>query len=157
MAMRIEPFLEQSPIFQTNRIARRMDASLTGALANEEVSVLEAMVLAAIFLERQGPDKRGVKPTQLAETFETTRGNVSHCISSLEAKGFVERRIDPADARALQLLLKPQGRRKAARVVGILDRVQREIEVRLGAARLARALDEMKTVEDLCAHIVHGG
>jgi DNA-binding MarR family transcriptional regulator len=94
--MRIEPFLRQSPIFQASRIARRMEASLNLVLRDEEVTFFESLVLAAIFFEK----KAGVKPSYLAETFQTTRGNVSHCISSLEAKGLVRRRIDSEDARA---------------------------------------------------------
>jgi DNA-binding MarR family transcriptional regulator len=61
------------------------------------------LVLAAIFFEKKG----GVKPSYLAETLQTTRGNVSHCISSLEAKGLLRRRIDAEDARALELVLEP--------------------------------------------------
>ena len=95
-AMRIESFLRQSPIFQASRIARRMEASLN-VLREEELTFFEALVLAAIFFEKKG----GIKPSYLAETFQTTRGNVSHCVSSLEAKGLVRRRIDPEDARAL--------------------------------------------------------
>ena len=112
--MRIESYLNQSPIFQANRMARRMDASLAAVLAGEELSVFEAMVLVAIFFEKRGE----IKPSELAVAFQTTRGNVSHCISSLEAQGLVERRIDPEDARGVQLLLKPTGRRRAVRVVG---------------------------------------
>ena len=55
------------------------------------------MVLAAIFFEKRGQ----IKP-QLAEAFQTTRSNVSHCISSLEAKGWWAEMI--GDARR-QLLL----------------------------------------------------
>src|SRR5271156_6672366 len=109
--MRIESFLKQSPIFQANRIARRMDASLNIALRDEELSVFESLVLAAIFFEKRG----AIKPSELAEAFQTTRGNVSHCISSLEAKGLVERRIDPEDARAVQLVLRGQGKKRAVR------------------------------------------
>lgn len=145
--MRIESFLRQSPIFQANRIARRMDASLGIALEGEGLSVFEAMMLAAIFFERRGE----IKPSELAEAFQTTRGDVSHCISSLEAKGLVERRIDPEDARAFQLMLKPQGRRRAVRVVGILDRMQRVIEEGMGSSRLATVLERMSAVEELCA------
>ena len=144
--MRIESFLKQSPIFQANRIARRMDASLNIALRDEELSVFESLVLAAIFFEKRG----AIKPSELAEAFQTTRGNVSHCISSLEAKGLVERRIDPDDARALQLLLKPLGRRKAVRVVGVLDRMQRQIEEAMGISALGTMLKQMNAVEELC-------
>jgi DNA-binding MarR family transcriptional regulator len=147
--MRIEAFLRQSPVFQTSRIARRMDASLNLLLEDEEVTAFEALVLAAIFFEKRGE----IKPSSLAEAFETTRSNVSHCISSLEAKGLVERRIDPEDARAVQLLLRPQGKKRAVRVVGILDRMQRRFEDGIGAAKLGETLRQLSVVEEICAGV----
>jgi DNA-binding MarR family transcriptional regulator len=147
LPMRIESFLKQSPIFQANRMARRMDAALAVVLKGEELSVFEAMVLVAIFFEKRGE----IKPSELAVAFQTTRGNVSHCVSSLEAKGLVERRIDPEDARAFQLMLKPSGRRRAVRVVGILDRIQRQLEETVGVATLESMLKQLGKVEELCA------
>jgi DNA-binding MarR family transcriptional regulator len=145
--MRIESFLKQSPIFQANRMARRMDAALSEILKSEELSSFEAMVLVAIFLEKRGE----TKPSELAVAFQTTRGNVSHCVSSLEAKGLVERRIDPEDARGFQLMLKPSGRRRAVRVVGILDRIQHQLEDAVGVALLESMLKQLGKVEALCA------
>jgi DNA-binding MarR family transcriptional regulator len=145
--MRIESFLRQSPIFQISRTARRLDALLTRILRNEEVTFFEALVLAAIFFEK----KRGIKPSELAETFHTTRGNVSHCISSLEAKGLVRRRIDPEDARAFQLTLQPAGRKRAARVVGILDQMQNRFEQIMKTAGVEEMLRQMFIVESLCS------
>jgi DNA-binding MarR family transcriptional regulator len=145
--MRIESFLRQSPVFQISRTARRLDALLTRVLRNEEVTFFEALVLAAIFFEK----KRGIKPSELAETFHTTRGNVSHCISSLEAKGLVRRRIDPEDARAFQLTLQPAGRKRAARVVGILDQMQNRFEQIMRTAGVEEMLRQMFIVESLCS------
>jgi DNA-binding MarR family transcriptional regulator len=145
--MRIESFLKQSPVFQISRIARKIDASLNTILQEEELTFFEALILAAVFFEKKGT----TQPSYLAETFQTTRGNVSHCISSLEAKGLVQRRINPEDARALQLVLLPQGRKRAVRVVGILDRMQRHFEETLGAAKLEMLLEKMCAVEDLCS------
>ena len=147
--MRIESFLNQSPVFQASRIARRMEASLNLVLRDEGVTFFEALVLAAIFFEKKG----AIKPSALAETFQTTRGNVSHCISSLEAKGLVRRRIDSEDARALRLVLQPTGRRRAVRVVGILDRMQRHFEETVGVAKLETMLGQMGVVEGLCSHL----
>ena len=147
--MRIESFLRQSPIFQASRIARRMEASLNLVLREEGLTFFESLVLAAIFFEKKG----GVKPSYLAETFQTTRGNVSHCVSSLEAKGLVRRRIDTEDARALQLVLLPTGRRRAVRVVGILDRMQRHFEEKIGVAKLEAMLEQMHSVEELCSRL----
>ena len=147
--MRIESFLQQSPIFQASRIARRMEASLNLVLEGEGLTFFESLVLAAIFFEKKG----GVKPSYLAEAFQTTRGNVSHCISSLEAKGLVRRRIDGEDARSLQLVLQSAGRKRAVRVVGILDRMQRHFEERIGAAELEAMLGQLHSVEELCSRL----
>ena len=145
--MRIEAFLRQSPIVQTSRIARKMEASLNLVLQDEKVTAFEALVLAAIFFEKRGE----IKPSALAEAFETTRSNVSHCVSSLEARGLVQRRIDPEDARAVQLVLRPQGRRRAVRVVGSLDRMQRRFEEGIGATKLEGMIAQMGEVEELCS------
>lgn len=145
--MRIESFLTQSPVFQINHSARRIDALLNRILRGEEVTFFESLILAAIFFEKKG----GIKPSELAETFQTTRGNVSHCISSLEAKGLVRRRIDPEDARALQLMLLPAGRKRAARVVGILDRMQGQFEGMMGKSGMEALLRQLFIVESLCS------
>ena len=150
--MRIESFLEQSPVFQVSRVARRMEASLNALLKAEELTLSESLMLAAIFLE-----KKRVRPSELALTFETTRGNVSHTVSSLEAKRLVRRRIDPEDARGFLLELEAPGRRKAARVAGILDRLQAEMEKELGEAKLGTMLRQMDAVERLCSRLTHSG
>lgn len=147
--MRIETFLRQSPIVQASRMARRMEASLNLVLKDEGMTAFEAMVLAAIFFEKRGE----IKPSALAEAFETTRSNVSHCISSLEAKGLVQRKIDPEDARAVQLVLRSQGKRQAARVVGILDRMQRQLEDGIGADKMDGMIRQMAEAEELCSRV----
>jgi DNA-binding MarR family transcriptional regulator len=147
--VRIEAFLSQSPIVQITRAARRVEASLDVILREEGVTFFEALVLSAIFFEKKG----GIRPSQLAETFQTSRGNVSHCISSLESKGLVKRRLDPADARALRLLIEPAGRKRAVRVVGVLDRMQRHFEQSVGVGKLESMLEKMGMVEELCSKL----
>ena len=149
--MRIESFLRQSPVFQARRIARRMESSVNLLLEQDGLSFSESLMLAAIFLE-----KKRVRPSELALTFETTRGNVSHAISSLEAKRLVRRRIDPEDARGFLLELEPAGRRRAARVAGILDRMQAEFERELGQAKLETTLRQLNVMEQLCSRLTRG-
>ena len=123
-----------------------MEASLNQVLKDEDVTAFEALVLAALFFETNG----AIKPSALAAAFETTRSNVSHCISSLEAMGLVQRRINPEDARAVQLVLRPRGKKQAARVVGIMDQMQRQLEAGIGAEKLAGMIRQMSEVEELC-------
>src|SRR5258708_20176021 len=86
-----------------------------------------------------------------AEGFEATRGNVRHCVYSLEGKGLVRGRIDPDDARSFRLVLQPVGKRRAVRVVGIFDRMQTHFEKNVGVARLTGMLEQMGAVEELCS------
>ena len=145
--MRIDAFLRESPMFAVNRAARRFESLATRVLASDGLGFLEALVLAALFFEAP----RQVKPSQLAETFSTTRGNLSHCISSLEAKGTLQRKIDPGDARAYLLTLKPQGRRCALRVIAALDRLQKEFESEIGKAPLEEMLRSLRKLESRAA------
>jgi DNA-binding MarR family transcriptional regulator len=143
--MRIDAFLNESPMFAVNRAARRFEALAGRALAEDDLSFLEGLTLAALFFEAP----RMVKPSQLAETFGTTRGNVSHCLSSLEGKGLLQRRIDPEDARVILLALKPQGKRAALRVIGALDRLQKNFESEIGKAALGEMLRAMRKLEGI--------
>ena len=141
--MRIDAFLRESPMFAVNRAARRFDALAGEVLKDDGLSFLEGLTLAAVFFEAP----KTIKPSQLAEAFGTTRGNVSHCVSSLEAKGLLQRKIDPEDARAYQLALKPQGKRCALRVIAVLDKLQREFEAEIGKGALGEMLKTLRKLE----------
>jgi len=143
--MRIDAFLHESPMFTVNRAARRFDSLATHALASDGLGFMEGLVLAAVFFD----EPECTTPSQLAETFGTTRGNVSHCISSLEAKGFLQRRIDPADARSYFLALKPQGKKCALRVIRAFDKLQAEFEKEVGKTALRDTLAILRKLESL--------
>ncbi len=130
-------------MFAVSRAARRFEAATARVLAGDELNFHEGLTLAALFFEAP----RAVKPSQLAEAFATTRGNVSHCISSLEAKGFLQRRIDPEDARAFLLALKPQGKRAALRVISAFDRMQKGFESEIGKTALEEMLKAIRKLE----------
>jgi DNA-binding MarR family transcriptional regulator len=145
--MRIDAFLRESPMFGVNRAARRFEALAAEVLTGDDLGFLEGLTLAAIFFEAPRP----IKPSQLAETFGTTRGNVSHCVSSLEAKGLLQRKIDPEDARAFLLTLRPQGKRCALRVIGAFDKLQKEFEDEIGKAALSEMLKCIRKLEAMFA------
>ncbi len=132
-------------MFAVNRAARRFESLAAEVLRDDGLSFLEGLTLAAVFFEAP----KTIKPSQLAEAFGTTRGNVSHCVSSLEAKGLLQRRIDPGDARAYLLALKPNGKRCALRVIAALDKLQREFEVEIGKAALGEMLRTLRKLEGI--------
>ena len=130
-------------MFVVSRAARRFEGLASRVLAADKLNFLEGLVLASLYFEHS----REAKPSQLAETFGTTRGNMSHCISSLEAKGLLERKIDPEDARGFLLALKPAGKKTAVRVIGEFDELQREFEKEIGKSALAEMLKLLRKLE----------
>ncbi len=145
--MRIDAFLQESPMFAVSRAARRFESMAARVLAADSLGFLEGLVLAAIFFDEPSL----ATPSQLAETFGTTRGNVSHCISSLEAKGLLQRMIDPADARSYQLALKPQGKKSALRVIRAFDKLQAAFEKEVGKTVLRETLATIRKLEAMAA------
>ena len=130
-------------MYAISRAARRFDGLASETLAADGLGFLEGLVLAAIYFEAPKP----VKPSHLADTFATTRSNVSHCVASLEAKGFLQRKIDPADARAYQLSLKPQGKKCALRVVSAFEKLQRGFEREIGKPAMSEMLKSIRRLE----------
>lgn len=143
--MRIQAFLRESPMFAVKRAARHFDRVAAEAFAADDLGFMEGLILTAIFFEAP----RLIKPSDLAETFSTTRGNVSHAISLLEAKGLVQRKIDPSDARAYLLALKPPGKKCAVRVIAAFDKMQQGFEQRVGRPMLTKALEVIRALESV--------
>jgi DNA-binding MarR family transcriptional regulator len=143
--MRIDAFLDESPMFAISRAARHFDALAAQMLRGDGLSFLEGLLLAAVYFEAPRP----VKPSQLAETFGTTRSNVSHCVSSLEAKGLLQRKIDSTDGRAYQLSLKPQGKKCALRVVSAFEKLQQGFERGIGKSAMREMLNSIGKLETI--------
>jgi DNA-binding MarR family transcriptional regulator len=141
--MRIEAYLRESPMFTVKGAARYFDTLAATSFAADDLSFTEGLIIAATFLESPEPSR----PSRLAETFGTTRGNVSHAVSSLEAKGLVLRKIDPQDARGYLLTLRPAGKRCAVRVIAAFDTMQRVFEKQVGRESLKDALRVIRALQ----------
>ena len=63
----------------------------------------------------------------------------------------MQRKIDPGDARAYQLTLKPQGKKCALRVIGAFDKLQKEFEQEVGKTALNEMLKAIRKLEALFA------
>jgi len=144
--MKIEAFLRESPLVAITRASRTLETQLSRRFQEKGLSFSAALILVSIFFE----EPKRVTPSQLGEILSMTRGNVSHCLSSLEAQGLLGRRIDPEDARSYQLLLKPQGKKAAMQVVRILHRMQTSFEKSIGTAQLKAMLAGIQQLERAC-------
>lgn len=143
--MKIDKFLAESPVFTLVKAARKVETNLNHALKSESLAFFPGLLLIAVFFEETGQ----VSPSQLATSFSTTRGNVSHGLSTLEARGFVKRQLDADDARVLRISIRPEGRRCAMRLMKCFNTLEDTIEQDLGKARVRATIDAIARVEQI--------
>ena len=61
----------------------------------------------------------------------------------------MQRKIDPSDARAYLLTLKPPGKKCALRVIAAFDKMQQGFEQRVGRPTLTNALEVIRALESV--------
>jgi DNA-binding MarR family transcriptional regulator len=140
--MKIKKYLEQSPVFSINAAYERIIPRLNRQLKEENLNLLQGLVLTALFFEQQ----KEVSPSQLADLFQTSRGNMSHILSHLEAKGWVKRVVHDKDARQFQIELKADGRKKALSLIRFYDQLQESFEKELGVQDCQRIVKGLQAV-----------
>jgi DNA-binding MarR family transcriptional regulator len=140
--MKIKKYLEQSPVFAINAAYEAMIPQINKKLKKDDLNLLQGLVLTALFFE----DRKDITPSQLADLFETSRGNMSHILSHLEYKGWIRRVVNGKDARQFQIELKAEGRKKAVSLIRFYDRLQSLFEKELGVAVCQKVVDGMKAM-----------
>lgn len=143
--MKIDRYLRESPFVALNTVYEAVITDINRRLKNEGVNLLQGLVLTALLFE----DSETTTPSQIATIFQTSRANVSHMVSHLEAKGWVKRTVNKNDARQFHLSLKPEGRKLALRLVKFYDSIQNRIEDSMGqqkSRRLVESLFELTSI-----------
>lgn len=95
-------------------------------------------------------DPGGTRLTVLAARNSMTHQSMGELVETLERRGYVERRVDPADGRARLVVLTAMGRRLARRAIAEIGEIERDWMGRLARAgldadlrgRLESALEE---------------
>lgn len=81
----------------------------------------------------------GIAQQTLARRCFNAKSHISALLTALEARGWVVRQPDPADARARQLFLTPAGQRMVARTAA----VQAEVAAAMAATVSPKALADL--------------
>ena len=122
------------------RLAMRWRVALDRAVAPLGLTQAQYTVLASL----RGLTAGGEQPSQrrLAEFTGLEPIYVSKLVSALERAGLVERRRDPADARALQMSLTERGIAVADEAIGVVHDLHHQLTAPLGGpdGRPTRAL-----------------
>ena len=78
---------------------------------------------------------------------------MSHCLSSLEARGLVKRQIDREDARVFRISIRPDGKKRAMRLIRTFDGLQNRLERDMGARNVRQTLANIGRIETLCLEL----
>lgn len=143
--MKIKKYLEQSPLFAINAATESLISPLNAQLRKEGLNLLQGLVLTALFFE----DRRDVTPSQLADLFQTSRGNMSHIISHLEDKGWVKRGMSDRDARRFHLELKAEGRKRALFLIKFFDKIQTLFEREMGVTNCQKIVEGVQRSSEI--------
>lgn len=141
--MKITKYLNASPVFALNSAYEAIVSDINRVLKTEDSNLLQGLVLTALLFE----EKDSITPSELAKVFHTSRGNMSHIISHLEYKGWVKRMVSSTDARQFQIILKPEGRKKALKLVKYYDKIQDLFENQLGIGHCKDTADKISTLK----------
>jgi DNA-binding MarR family transcriptional regulator len=140
---RERPDLDVAPLAvlsRVTRLARYLDRERRAAFAEQGLEAYEFDVLTA--LRRAGPPYE-LTPGQLVRETLVGSGTMTNRLDRLEARGLIDRRLDPEDGRARRIRLTDQGRDRADTAVA--DLLDRERQLLAGLSepdrdRLARLL-----------------
>lgn len=100
-----------------------------------------------LFTLWRGPSE-GMRQREIAQMQLIAQSSLSRLLNRLEEEGYVERVVDPLDARSALIRLTDKGRR-SQREIGTrhLEDISRELGARLTA-------DEMRALERLCRKLL---
>jgi len=123
--------LDRDPLVLVSDVARLMRTRADARARGHGMTRAQWMIL--VHLERQP----GQSQNDLAALIEVEPITIGRLVDRLEARGFVERRADPADRRIWRLHLTPS----AAPVLSEIDRVRAELNALLVANIPARNVE----------------
>jgi len=143
--MKINQYLQQSPIFALNSAYEAVIPRINKLMKSDQLNLLQGLVLTALLFE----EREDINPSYLAEIFKTSRGNMSHILSALESQGYIKRVVNDKDARGFKIEIKVEGKKKAMSLIKFYDRLQTLFEKNLGAQGCQKTVNGLRTISEV--------
>jgi len=143
--MKIEKFLNSSPTFAAIFAAQFISKQISLKLKDHELTYLQALVLVAIFFE----PSQEARPHTLAKSLRMTKGNVSHCISHLQAAGLIQYDSLRNDKRGSIVRLTTRGKAMVAKLIKYFDEMQRKTEDLLSVSGTKKMMADIEKLESI--------
>lgn len=123
-------------------LARRWRRAIDHELA--AVGLTDATWTPLIHLSEGGD---GISQTELAMRVGLDASSLVRLLDLLEARGLVERQVDPTDRRARRIVLTPAGEAEVTCILGKLHAVEAELLADLGDAELTTMLEGFARID----------
>lgn len=94
---------------------------------------------------------RSYSPCPIAElvrVFGQKHSTMTSMLDRLESQGMIVRKVNPDDRRSFLVSLTRKGRSRASEIQQLVDRIEKEIGVRVSEEELAGFEATMKAIED---------
>jgi DNA-binding MarR family transcriptional regulator len=116
-----------SPGFLLWQATRRWQRLVTAALRPTGLTHVQFVLLAVLVHGTGEDDPAALSQAELARRAATDPMMTSQVVRALAARGLLERRADPADARVRRLAPTGQGRQAVAEAIGLVERADAEL------------------------------
>ncbi len=137
--MKIEKYVEKSPIFAILNASHRINSSIKKNFDKLGLNHLEAIILVGLYFEKPG----SVTPSELASALKVSRASISQSITSLQKKKMAQRNSVSEDARRYRITLTSSGLQKVNVLIKLFDAFQNSIEQRVGLRRTEELAQEI--------------
>lgn len=142
--MKISSYTEQSPIFQMYRLNNIVQMYFARHLKKFNVNFIQSLVLLTIYFE----GKSKLTPMSLVRGLGLSKSSVSQALSELEDRGWIKRKMDEEDARSISLIITPDGKSHATKIIAVFDDMEKRID-KMGKGKSGQLTDSLRmlTVE----------
>jgi DNA-binding MarR family transcriptional regulator len=130
--LKLEKFFNESATISVIVNGIRLQKQMNKALSEYALNLNQALILMAIFFE---PEKL-IRSQELINLIPTTKGNISHCTSSLEAQKLIIRNPVENDLRGFEFSLTAKGHKTCLSLVKFFDEVETTCDKQFSAAKL---------------------
>jgi DNA-binding MarR family transcriptional regulator len=130
--LKLEKFINESATISLIFNGLRLQKELNSSLKEYDLTLNHALIMLSIFFE---PEKT-IRSNEIVALIPMTKGNISHCTSSLEQKKLVSRKVIPNDLRGFEFSLTAKGQKQCISLIKLFDKVESECDKKFSAQKL---------------------
>jgi len=130
--LKLEKFINESATISLIFNGLRLQKELNSALKEYDLTLNHALIMLSIFFE---PEKT-IRSNEIVALIPMTKGNISHCTSSLEQKKLILRKTILNDLRGFEFSLTAKGQKQCISLIKFFDKIESDCDKKFSAQKL---------------------